>query len=618
MFSGNNITCLGIAFCLALLPCCANSQAKDTIKTGLPKKNKNIFQYLMNTVKRSRSDSSMQADVLNSNNEALFLPYQGRGIRDILIKQFGFEKTFADTSKEIDYWGKKFVKSLHRNTKGWVIRNNLFIKKKTVLNANLAADNERYLRSLEYINDARILVDTIANEPDSIDLLVITRDFLSINAQLSDATTDRFKAKISNVNIMGMGQKVQFTALIEKARDPDFGFELLYAKSNIANTFINATAGYTNINPDLTGYTGDEHAWYAKLERPLVSQYLHMAGALIVGQNQTYNHYTKPDSLFYQYAYNTFDTWIGYNLGIHKSPFNKNLKNRHFISLRYFQNKFTHTPYQVDDSYNFRFNDRQAILAQFTFFRQNFYKTNYLFGFGLTEDVPYGYNIALTAGWYKQLHLQRPYVGADANRYIVTNKGHVVQYFLRTGTFLDSGQLQDAAILIGISTFSRVFSYPNLKIRQYMRLSYTRLFNRVGLDPIGINNAFGLRYFSLDSTGGDQRISLHTETFFFLKYKLLGFKFAPFLFGDVALLTPENESFSKSGFYWGLGGGIRMRNENLVFGTIELRFIYFPRKSQNTGFKLTVNTNLRFRYNSTYVKAPDIIQLNSDLNNNIF
>jgi len=594
------------------------AQINDTAN-GTRKKHKNIFQSVINAVTRSHVDLSMQASVLNSKNEALFLPFEGKGIRHIIIKQFGFDKTFADTSKEIKYFGEKFVDRLHRNTRDWVIRNNLFIKEKTVLNANIVADNERYLRSLEYMHDARILVYTIPNEPDSIDLVVITKDFLSLTAELNDATTNRFKTKIGDANIMGTAQKVQFTALLEKKRDPDFGFEILYRKSSIASTFINATVGYTKINPDLNDYTKDEHSWHVNLERPLVSQYLHVAGALMGGHYQTYNNYAKPDSVFYQYRYNIFDAWIGYNLGVRKFLFIKSVKNRQFISLHYFRNKFTQVPYQVDDKFNFRFNDRQAILAQFTFFRQNFYKTNYVFGFGITEDVPYGYNIALTTGWYKQLHLERPYVGVDANRYVVTNRGNVLQYFLRTGTFLNTGQFQDAAILVGASTFSRVFFYNNLKIRQYLRLSYTRQFNRVGLDPLGINNVFGLRYFNLDSASADQRISLHTETFLFLKYKLLGFKFAPFAFGDVALLTPEYKSFSKSKFYYGLGGGVRIRNENVVFGTIELRFIYFPRKSkQNNAFKFTLNTSIRFRYNNNYVKAPDIIQLNSDYNNNIY
>ncbi len=615
-----NSICFCIILFLALLSSGnVYSQESDSTENGLSKKHKAFLQFLLNSITRSGIDSSMQPGVLISKNEITFLPYEGKVIRHILVKEFGFEKTFTDTTKEINYFGKDFVKHLHRNTRESIIRNNLFIKEKTALNANLVADNERYLRSLEYIHDARILVATIADEPDSVDLVVITKDFLSITAELNDVSARKFKARIGDVNLMGTAQKIQFTTLIEKSRDPHFGYEILYRKNSIASTFINATIGYSKIDHDLYDGTLDEQSWHAEIERPLVSQYLHVAGAIKLAHSQTYNSYFKPDSLFYNYHYNTFDVWIGYNLGVRKFLFLKSLLNRQFISIRYFRNKFDQVPYQVADKFNFRLNDREAILAQFTFFRQNFYKTNYVLGFGITEDVPYGYNIAFTAGWYKQLQMERPYAGVDANRYIVTKKGNVMQYFLRAGTFLNKGTIQDAAVLAGASAFSRIFSYKNLKMRQYLRLSYTKQFNRIGLDPLGINNVFGLQYISFDSASGNQRSSLHTETIFFLKYKVLGFKFAPFVSADIALFTPEDKNTSNSGFYSGFGGGIRTRNENILFGTIELRFMYFPRKSeQHTAFKLTIVSNLRFRYSNNYVKAPDIIQVNSDFDNNIY
>ena len=617
MFIEKNNPFFNIVFFFALLPASGvYSQKKDSIANGL---NTTLLPFLFKSITRSGVDSSLQPSVLISKNEVSFLPYQGKGIRKILVREFGFEKTFTDTTKEIKYFGKDLVKHLHRNTREGVIRSNLFIKEKTALNANLVADNERFLRSLEYIHDARILVVTIADEPDSIDLVVITKDFLSITVELNDVSVKKFKARIGDANLMGTAQKIQFTTLIEKSRDPHFGYEILYRKNSIAGTFINATIGYSKINNDLYDGTLDEQSWYAEIERPLVSQYLHVAGAILVGHNQTYNNYSKPDSLFYNYKYNTFDAWIGYNLGVRKFLFVKNALNRQFISIRYFRNKFNEVPYQIGDKFNFRLNDREAILAQFTFFRQNFYKTNYVFGFGITEDVPYGYNIALTTGWYKQLHLERPYAGVDANRYIVTNKGNVMQYFLRTGTFLNKGEIQDATVLIGASTLSRVFVWENLKIRQYLRFSYTKQFNRIGLDPLGINNIFGLQYIYYDSATGHQRLSLHTERIFFLNFKMLGFKFAPFASADFTLFTHENKNTSNSGFYYGLGGGIRTRNENILFGTIELRFMYFPHKSeQYKAFKLTLATNLRFRYNNNYVKAPDIIQVNSDNTNNIY
>ena len=620
MFMGKKIGWFCIVFSLALLPYCSvYSQKSDSSRNGLHKKSSALIQALHNSLTRSGIDSSLQPSVLISKNEIPFLPYEGKGIRHILVKEFGFEKTFTDTTKEINFFGKDFMKSLHRNTREGVIRSNLFIKEKTALNANLVADNERHLRSLEYIHDARILVATIADEPDSVDLLVITKDFLSITLDINDVSVKKFKTRIGDVNLMGTGQKIQFTTLIEKSRNPRFGYEILYRKNSIAGTFINTTIGYSKINNDLYNGTSDEQSWYAEIERPLVSKYLHVAGGILVGHNQTYNIYSKPDSLFYHYRYNTFDAWIGYNLGVRKFLFLNNVQNRQFVSIRYFQNKFNELPYQVGDSLIFRFNDRKAMLAQFTFFRQNFYKTNYVFGFGITEDVPYGYNIALTTGWYKQLNLERLYAGVDANLYSVTNRGNVMQYFLRTGAFLNKRKIQDANVLIGASTFSRVFSWDKIKIRQYLRFSYTKQFNRISFEPLGINNVFGLQYISSDSASGNQRLSLHTETIFFLKLKILGFKFAPFASGDIAFLTPEYEKNSNTGFYPGFGGGIRTRNENILLGTIELRFMYFPRNTEkHNDFKLTLATNLRFRYNSNYVKAPDIIQVNSDNTNNIY
>jgi hypothetical protein len=112
---------------------------------------------------------------------------------------------------------------------------------------------------------------------------------------------------------------------------------------------------------------------------------------------------------------------------------------------------------------------------------------------------------------------------------------------------------------------------------------------------------------------------LHSETSFFINYKLFGFKFAPFAFGDVSLLSPEHRSFDRSSLYHGLGAGIRARNENLVFNTIEFRMAWFPRKTeQNQSFKIMLDTGIQFRYRSVYVKAPDVIFLNTDGLNSIY
>ncbi len=572
----------------------------------------------MNAVTRSHPDSAFPVDVLQHKSEDPFLPYDGKGIRHITIQMFGFEKTFDDTSRGINYFGTKILNNLHRDTREWVIWNNLFFKVKDPLDAYLLADNERYLRSLEFIQDARILVDCIEDEPDSVDVTVITKDLFSITGDLAEASASRVKGSISDANILGQAQKVKFSVLWDKERQPGFGYNLQYTKNNIAGTFIHGTAGYTTINNNLGDGTQTEHGWYVKFERPLPSASSLFAGAISVSQYQSSNDYKKPDSLIFNYKYQGYDWWMGYNIGSRNFLRNSNLKNRYFISLRYFNYHFSESPFQYENQFNYTFDSRQALLSQFTFFRQNFYKTNYILDFGNTEDAPYGYNVSIISGWYKQRGLSRPYAGIDANRYVVTQKGQIIQYYLRTGSFFHDGQFEDAAFLIGSSVFSKLFVYRKLKMRQYLNLSYTRQFNRVSLFPLSINNEFGLQNFNTASLLGNQRISLLSETSFFLTPKLFGFKFAPFVFGNAVLLTPEHQNFSKSELYYGLGGGIRTRNENLVFGTIELRVLYFPhQEGEASSFKIGISSNIRFRYNTNYVKAPDIIQLNSDYDNNI-
>ena len=57
---------------------------------------------------------------------------------------------------------------------------------------------------------------------------------------------------------------------------------------------------------------------------------------------------------------------------------------------------------------------------------------------------------------------------------------------------------------------------------------------------------------------------------------------------------------------------MRARNERLVFETIELRAYFFPIAPTNMkGFKIILTPNVRFRYTSNYINAPDVVQLNN-------
>ena len=110
---------------------------------------------------------------------------------------------------------------------------------------------------------------------------------------------------------------------------------------------------------------------------------------------------------------------------------------------------------------------------------------------------------------------------------------------------------------------------------------------------------------------GYVRATVKGESVFYSPLSVAAFRFAPFVFYNTSLFTPQHNRFTDSRIYTSVGGGLRTRNESLIFGTIELRGYYFPKKNfNNERFKIEINTNLKFKYDAQLADRPDFIQAN--------
>ena len=609
-----------VALLACLLSCTANAQILskldsiklEQVKIGHSKFVNNIFQQAMNSMRHS-PDAGPSESVLNGKSEDPYKDHQGKIIRHIIVNTFNFDRNFEDTTQTDNSLGTRIGKRFHKTTRSWVIKDNMFIKEGTPLNAFKVADNERYLRTLDYIRDARIIVVPVRHHKDSVDVVVYTRDFFSIAGGAAPQDLKHMNANLYETNLAGMAQRLEVSGLYNYGRDPRLAYGALYRKSNLFHTFTDGALAISTMNNNPMTREEEKTA-LVSLSKQVISPYTRTAGAITFSHNEAENRYHIPDTQFFKYSYNIFDVWAGYNIGIKQlTADNNTIRDRRFFALRYTDKRYTDVPWQVGERFDPIYNNTQSVLAQMTFFRQDYYKTQYIYGFGTTEDFPYGYNISVVGGWQKQLHLERPYGGLKAVEYIATNHGDFIQLSLKSGGYLNNGKIQDGSVLLGATVFSRIIFWNTTKIRQYANLNYTQLFNRLTAPQLRIDNGYGLRGFLSDSVYGAKRLSLQLETEFYLKRKILGFKFAPFPYGDLTVITPEGKDFSHSSLYASIGGGIRARNENLVFQTIEARAYYFPIAPTNMkGFKVIVTSNIRFRYNSAYVTAPDVVQLNGD------
>jgi hypothetical protein len=552
-----------------------------------------------------------------------YLPYTGAIIRNIELVRLGFERNIYDTNIIKHSFGLGIAKALHKNTKANVIVNDLLFRSGDRLFPNLLADNERLLRDEVYIQDARILVKAIPGTTDSVDVIVITKDVFSLGGSLNITSAKKGIAVLKEENAGGSGTHILASGLYDGGRDPRGGYGAEFTRRNIRGSFIDWTTGFQTYSPAFNSGRNEVTSIYTGFQKPLVTPYIPWTGALNLFYNQTNNNY--PDSTYankYKYSFLDIDGWYGYNFGSKRLLYqNLATRLRKFIAIRAVEQHFTGIPdsfnvYNNNNQlpYDYRYDNVTAVLGAFNIFKQDFYRTNFIYGFGRDEDVPEGFSASVIGGWTNKDSINknprvRPYFGFDGQFTHYSKNGLYSNYILRIGAYNYHHNWEDFDILISDSVFTGLKKLDTKWYnRNFFTASITKQISTVLNQPLILQSQFGLPYFPMNTFFGDFRTTITAQSVFYNVNKLLGFRFAPFVFGNATLISPINQPMGESDIFTAVGGGIRTRNENLIFGTIELKAYYFPRTVPGmNGWRIELNSNLQFKFNSTFIKQPDFI-----------
>jgi hypothetical protein len=248
-----------------------------------------------------------------------------------------------------------------------------------------------------------------------------------------------------------------------------------------------------------------------------------------------------------------------------------------------------------------------GMLAEYTFYWQNFFKTRYVFGFGRTEDVPVGLSITATAGVTRQSGLERLYLASGWNHSFANRSGNFFSYGLEVGGYPNNDQLEDALVKANASYGSRAVNLNRYKLRALVAGTYTRLINQTVFNLIPITSS-DIRGFSADSVRGDSKILLRVENVLYTPWILLGFRFAPFVGLSNARLACKTCAEANTSV-WAISGGFRTRNENLIFGTMELRLTFaLPTETTDSQFSFDFTQRLRTRNTRSFVRPPSLLR----------
>jgi hypothetical protein len=593
-------------FCAVVVARVYGQQADAKADTFFLAKKKGLLGRLGKSISTTPPDEAPQKV------ENQFLKYRNKIIRNIDVVRLGFQRNINDTNEVKYNLGIRLANVLHKSSTERVIRNNLFFKEGGRLYPYLFADNERYLRNLQFIQDARIIVELSENSIDSVDVIVLTKDIFSLGIKFKIDDKTRGRVELTEENIAGSATRFFISGLYDEPRRPQKSMAAELKRRNIGGSFIDWTLGFSNFANSFISGRREETQFYTRFEKPLVTPFIPSTGALEGGYYKTNNAYIG-DSLYktdFRYTYYNIDGWLGYSLDNSRSLYaNKEIRVHRFAALRAFNQKFLKTPARYQNQFDYRFTNSLGVLGSINIFKQVFYKTNFIYGFGRNEDVPEGFSAVVTGGYTRQQNLVRPYAGTDFTLTHFNKKGFFTNYTFRLGTFFNKKRFEDMDLLANIEHFSR--------LKKLNRQWYHRLFVNTGITaqinpvlnaPLFLNSEFGLPYFNPEGINADMRTTIKAENVFYNTKKVLGFRFAPFVFTDFVMLKPVKQSLGKSDLFTALGGGVRTRNENLVFGTIELKGFFFPRTNGDMrGWKVELNTNVRFKYNSTFIRKPSFV-----------
>jgi outer membrane protein assembly factor BamA len=129
--------------------------------------------------------------------------YHGKQINNIIIEQHNFSTNI--NLPQINQKDKftNIANKLHKSSSDNTIRKNLFFKPNELLNPTIIAYNEKWLRDLTFIQDARIIAIPVKYDTNKVDLFIITKDIFPLGGNLNLKNQNSFDASISDENLFG-------------------------------------------------------------------------------------------------------------------------------------------------------------------------------------------------------------------------------------------------------------------------------------------------------------------------------------------------------------------------------------------------------------------------------
>jgi len=532
----------------------------DSLETFSSERNKRLYDSIRSKTSRRavprliykllfvkpRLDTTQNGRVLDESRQ--LAPFAGRTIGRIDIER---RQVFSSGGN----WLERTGNSIHVLTRERVIRRDLLFRPGDKLDPELVVRNKQLFRSRAYISDVDIEVVPDSLDTMRVDLVIRTRDNWTISLDGALRSGGRTMVGIYDANVLGSGNMFKIKTNFSR-RDFSYGGNMVeYEIPNVLGSFYtaNISGGHDFYDTDLS----------FGLRKEFLRPTDYEAG-IAYSDVKSKRYMVALDSTQLVKVGN-FDVWGG------KSVYLPALRSSFYVTGHYSRMRFSRRP-EVSERYNPALHDRDALLLGAGFYREKFLTTNMVYGFGTREYLATGYKAELVGGYSWGEFGDAVYLGLSCQTGGFRRAGYLMGG-IAFGSYIDAadGVWRRCAVDVDLQWFSNLFLVGRSRIRQFLGFNYTQGWNRDrGSDEsIRFTKKNGLQALK-EYVVGTNRMVLNTETVIFSPYQPLGFRIAFFGFADFGLIGYSPCIFSNE-FFTSFGLGVRLKNEHLIFSTIQLR-----------------------------------------------
>lgn len=541
-------------------------------------------------------DNTLSKDPVRS--EAFFEGFEGKtiaSIKYIPVELFG--GSVNDTTLKSQSSIGKLSNKLHNNTTREVVFKHLLFEVGDQVSAYKMADTERIIRSLSYIEDARIILKLNPKDLNSVEATIVVKDRFPWSVDASIDSNDALRLGFTNQNILGSGNEFGVGYLRHGEELPMHGFDAHYTMRNIENTFIDGTVFGSN------NYLGKSKGLTFK--RDFISPEIKYYGEATIEHVEPIKDLIFADSVYetdFQINRKSYDLWAARSFFIGRR---KNISP----ALRLQHDNFSERPTVALDS-NTIYQDHHFLIGGLSYSKINYLKTRNILSFNITEDVPVGFIYSILYGRDWTEFGERDYRGIRTIYATYTKKAGYFLLNLESGYFSMDGRKTNQVIQFDGRHFTPLIDLGAAYSRFFTRFHY---FDGDDLSiPLAQTLAGENRIRNIEGRQitGNKILTLTTEYVVFQPWYFYGFRFATYAHLGVGHVSESRNFNPYDKTYYTMGGGVRVRNESLVFNTFEFRVSMLPNtptEGQFFYFKVSLSAPQFFK--SPNIGKPSVVGL---------